>query len=187
MVLNARGGAGGSSFHTQPPKLLAFSPIAKGRGWRRSVAAAATVPATVGVSRRGLAVLGPPAEDLVRAVVAAAAGHARRSLVDFEPKGARRERESERERGLPALTTTPHDSHKASWLRRYTHCKASLKNWYAPWLCLKTVSITFFICVLDGKKHEKKTNVQLKRLTAQRCLTHTFSLQLPCGGFLVNK
>lgn len=44
------------------------------------------MPAPVGVSRRGLAVFGPPAEDLVGAVVAAAAGHARRGLVDLEPR-----------------------------------------------------------------------------------------------------
>lgn len=35
------------------------------------------------------------------------------------------------------------------------YCKASLKNWYAPWLCLNTVSITFFICVLE--KEYKRT------------------------------
>lgn len=55
------------------------------RGRPRSVAAAAAVPAAVGVSRGGLAVFGPPAEDLVGAVVAAAARHARRGLVDLEP------------------------------------------------------------------------------------------------------
>lgn len=48
------------------------------------MAAAAAVPAAVGVPRRGLAVFGPPAEDLIGAVVAAATGHARRSLVDLE-------------------------------------------------------------------------------------------------------
>lgn len=49
-----------------------------------SVAAAAAVPAAVGVSRRGLAVFGPPAEDLVGAVVATATGHAGRGLVDLK-------------------------------------------------------------------------------------------------------
>lgn len=57
------------------------------------MAAAPAVPAPVGVSRRGLAVFGPPAEDLVRAVVAAATGHAWRSLVDLKPKRIDRERE----------------------------------------------------------------------------------------------
>lgn len=55
------------------------------RGRGRSVAAPPAVAAPVGVSRRGLAVFGPPAEDLVGAVVTAAAGHARRGLVDLEP------------------------------------------------------------------------------------------------------
>lgn len=50
------------------------------------MAAAPAVAAAVGVSRRGLAVFGPPAEDLVRAVVAAATGHAWRSLIDLKPK-----------------------------------------------------------------------------------------------------
>lgn len=59
----------------------------------QSVAAAPAVPAAVGVSRRRFAVLRPPAEDLVRAVVTAAAGHARRSLVDLEPKRVERARE----------------------------------------------------------------------------------------------
>lgn len=49
-----------------------------------SVAAAAAVAAAVGVSRRGLAVFGPPAEDLVGAVVAAATGHAGRGLVNLK-------------------------------------------------------------------------------------------------------
>lgn len=52
----------------------------------RSVAAPPAVAAPVGVSRRGLAVFGPPAEDLIGAVVAAAAGHARRGLVDLKPR-----------------------------------------------------------------------------------------------------
>lgn len=51
------------------------------------VAAAAAVPAAVGVARRGLAVFGPPAEDLIGAVVAATARHARRGLVNLEPGG----------------------------------------------------------------------------------------------------
>lgn len=53
------------------------------------MAASPAVPAPVGVSRRGLAVFGPPAEDLVGAVVAAAAGHAWRGLVDLEPRAHR--------------------------------------------------------------------------------------------------
>lgn len=61
------------------------------------MAAAAAVPAPVGMSHRGLAVFGPPAQDLVRAVVAAAARHARRGLVDLKPGGVEREREIERE------------------------------------------------------------------------------------------
>lgn len=57
---------------------------------KRSVAAAPAVPAAVRVPRRGLAVFGPPAEDLVGAVVAAAPGHAWRSLVDLESSRERR-------------------------------------------------------------------------------------------------
>lgn len=57
------------------------------------MAAAPAVATPVGVSRRGLAVFGPPAEDLVGAVVAAATGHAWRSLVDLKPKKAQREGE----------------------------------------------------------------------------------------------
>lgn len=52
--------------------------------WNQSVAAAATMPTAVSVSRWGLAVFGPPAEDLVGAVVATAARHAGRGLVDLE-------------------------------------------------------------------------------------------------------
>lgn len=52
----------------------------------QSVAAAAAVPAAVSVPRRGLAVFGPPAEDLVGAVVATATGHARRGVVDLKPR-----------------------------------------------------------------------------------------------------
>lgn len=52
----------------------------------RSVAASPALAAPVGVSSRGLAVFGPPAEDLIGAVVAAAAGHARRGLVDLKPR-----------------------------------------------------------------------------------------------------
>lgn len=52
------------------------------------MAAAPTVPTPVSVSRRGLAVFGSPAEDLVRAVIAAATGHAWRSLVNLKPKSA---------------------------------------------------------------------------------------------------
>lgn len=48
-----------------------------------SVAAASTVPAPVGVARR-LPVLGPLAQDLIGAVVAAATGHAGRGVVDLE-------------------------------------------------------------------------------------------------------
>lgn len=55
------------------------------------MAAATAVPTPVGVSRRGLAMFGPPAEDLVRAVVAAATGHAWRSLVNLKPKCVERE------------------------------------------------------------------------------------------------
>lgn len=51
-----------------------------------SVAASPTVPSPVGVPRRCLAVFGPPAEDLIGAVVAAAAGHAWRGLVDLKPR-----------------------------------------------------------------------------------------------------
>lgn len=58
------------------------------------MAASPAVPAPVGVSRRGLAVFGPPAEDLVGAVVATAAGHARRGLVDLEPRRAEEESSS---------------------------------------------------------------------------------------------
>lgn len=49
------------------------------------MAAAAAVAAAVGVPRRGLAVFGPPAEDLVGAVVTAATRHAWRGLIDFKP------------------------------------------------------------------------------------------------------
>lgn len=51
-----------------------------------SVAASPTVPSPVGVPRRCLAVFGPPAEDLIGAVIAAAAGHAWRGLVDLKPR-----------------------------------------------------------------------------------------------------
>lgn len=49
------------------------------------MAAAAAVHATVGVSCRGFAVFGPPAEDLVGAVIPAAAWHAGWSLINLEP------------------------------------------------------------------------------------------------------
>lgn len=54
------------------------------RGQGQSVAAAPTMPTAVSVSRWGLAVFGPPAEDLVRAVVATATRHARRGLVNLK-------------------------------------------------------------------------------------------------------
>ena len=53
------------------------------------MAAAATVPASVGVSRRRLAVLGPPAENLIGAVVTTATGHAWRGLIDLKPRRGR--------------------------------------------------------------------------------------------------
>lgn len=59
-----------------------------------SVAAAPAVPAPVGVSCWRLSVFGPAAEDLVRAVVAAATGHARGGLVDFKPGRDSKERPS---------------------------------------------------------------------------------------------
>lgn len=71
------------------------------------MAASPAVAAPVGVSRRGLAVLGPPAEDLVGAVVAAAAGHARRGLVDLEPRGRGGRRSLEEEFGAPICVSGP--------------------------------------------------------------------------------
>lgn len=84
------------------------------------MAAPPAVAAPVGVSRRGLAVFGPPAEDLIGAVVAAAAGHARRGLVDLEPWTVQRGRR--REKGAP-------DAGVGAFHRQDTHCNASLKNW----------------------------------------------------------
>lgn len=60
------------------------------------MAAAPAVAAPVGVSRRGFAVLGPPAQDLIRAVVATATGHARRSFIDLKPKSVETEVELRR-------------------------------------------------------------------------------------------
>lgn len=82
--------SGAQTSRRRPPQQLELSRTAAkvaglGRDGR-SVAAPPTVAAPVGVSRRGLAVFGPPAEDLIGAVVAAAAGHARRGLVDLEPR-----------------------------------------------------------------------------------------------------
>lgn len=50
----------------------------------RSVAAAPAVPAPVSVSCRCLSVFGPPAQDLIGAVVTAATGHARRGLINLK-------------------------------------------------------------------------------------------------------
>lgn len=55
------------------------------------MAAAPAVSTPVGVTCRSLAVFGPSAEDLVRAVVTTATGHTRRSLVDLKPEGEGRE------------------------------------------------------------------------------------------------